>query len=167
MFASGKPQGAAIDFDRVDVGINDMVTRHHGGLDFGKSFRIEKGAGFAKQSRAGLQVFDEPFGSLRNVRLPIMISHPTLLPCLRHRPITVSYSTITRSVWEGSAAVGTPERCRAWGNGIARKAIGDRKGREGVFRGGIECSKATNLLLTFEAFRRHPQHEQRPRIRNT
>jgi hypothetical protein len=63
MFASGKPQGAAVDFDRVDVGIDDMIARQDGGLDFGEPFRIEEGTGFAEQSRAGLEVFDERFGS--------------------------------------------------------------------------------------------------------
>jgi hypothetical protein len=77
MFASGKPQGAAIDFDRVDVGIDDMVTRHHGGLDFGESLRIEKGSHVAEQSRAGFQVFDKPRGTCRNIPLPIVPRHPS------------------------------------------------------------------------------------------
>jgi hypothetical protein len=53
MFAGGKPQGAAVDFDRVDVGIDDMIARQDGGLDFGEPFRIEKRTDLAKQSRAG------------------------------------------------------------------------------------------------------------------
>jgi hypothetical protein len=77
MFAGGEPQGAAIDFDRVDVGINDMVTRHHGGLDFGEPFRIEKGSDVAEQSRAGFQVFDKPWRPCRNVPLPIFPRHPS------------------------------------------------------------------------------------------
>jgi hypothetical protein len=53
MFAGGKPQGAAVDFDRVDVGIDDMIARQDGGLDFGEPFRIEKRTDLAEQSRAG------------------------------------------------------------------------------------------------------------------